>query len=63
MQTAAVTQAQISIPQATAIERAASFPADTEFEVGRTFALLVATLVLPMHLALLMVSFSVGALI
>ena len=37
--------------------------ADTDFDVSRTFAMLTAVLVLPMYLALSVVSYSLGAII
>ena len=36
---------------------------DTDFDIARTFALLMVTLVLPMYLALSVVSYSLGAII
>jgi len=48
--------------QAQTLEQKAQ-PSDLDFDISRTFALLTATLVLPMYLALSVVSYSLGAIL
>lgn len=57
-----MTQAQ-TMPETPEQIQSRAQPGDMDFDISRTFMVLTATLVLPIYLALSVVSYSLGALI
>lgn len=56
-------EVQECAPQECAPTQMKAQSSDMEFDISRTFLVLTATLVIPVHLALSVVSYSMGALI